>query len=395
MLGAATFVGVSTELLPIGLLPAISTDLATSEGAAGLAVTGYALVVALAATPLTAATSGWPRRRVLLAVLFLYAASTAVAAAAPTLPVLLAARMLGGLCHGVFWSMIAGYAARLVPADRVGRATSAVFTGNALAVAVGLPVSTAAGQAFGWRAAFVGAAVATGVVALAAWLVLPPVAADRPAETAAGVTGAGGPSGPVRSALARPGVRAVALFTGLVVLGLYTFFSYITVYLREVGASDGVVSAALLAYGVAGVVGTRVLGPAYDRRPVASFGVTTAALLCALAALAVLGVVPAARWVPVAAVVATTALGCAAISLPVTLQAMVLRHGGPTPDAASSLFVAAFNLGISGGALTGALVLTTVGSAVLPLTAVVIAAAAALFALRSSSFGATAGPPGH
>lgn len=145
VLAAATFLGVSTELLPIGLLPQISADLSTSEAVAGAAVSGYAIVVALTATPLTAATARWPRRRLLVVVLAVYAVSHVVSALAPSFAVLMAARALGGLCHGVFWSMIAGYAARLVPAEHVGRATSAVFTGNALAVAVGLPLGTAVG----------------------------------------------------------------------------------------------------------------------------------------------------------------------------------------------------------------------------------------------------------
>lgn len=108
VLAAATFMGVSTEILPIGLLSAISAGLSTSPTAVGVAVSGYALVVALSAPPLTAATARWPRKRLLLTVLALYAVSNVVAAAAPTFTVLLIARALGGMCHGLFWSVIAG-----------------------------------------------------------------------------------------------------------------------------------------------------------------------------------------------------------------------------------------------------------------------------------------------
>jgi predicted MFS family arabinose efflux permease len=382
VLAAATFIGVSTELLPIGLLPAISADLSTSEAATGMAVTGYALVVALSATPLTAATTHWPRRRLLLTVLIVFAASSAVAAVAPSFAVLLAARVLGGLCHGVFWSMVAGYAARLVAPEHVGRATSAVFTGNALAVAVGLPLATAAGEALGWRVTFLGAAAITATVAVLARFLLAPM----PASPAPPVATDERPAGSLRAALAQPGVRAVAAITALLVLGHYIFFSYISIYLRDVGASSTAISVALLVYGVAGVGGTVVLGRAYDRRPVASFTIVTTTLLGALAALAALGLVHPAPWV-IAAVIATTAvLGGAAISFPVTLQAMVLTHAGRAPDAASSLFVAAFNLGISGGALAGALLLATTNSHTLPVAAVLVASTGALLAARTAPF---------
>lgn len=380
VLAAATFAGVSIELLPIGLLPQISSDLGTSEAVAGLTVTGYALVVALSATALTAATARWPRRALLLTVLLAYAASTAAAAAAPGVAVLLAARMVSGLCHGVFWSMIAGYAARLVPPEQVGRATSAVFTGNALAVAVGLPLATASGGRVGWRLTFLGAAALTLVVAACARSLLPPLAgAARP-------TAADGerPVGSVRGAFAQRGVRTICLVTALVILGHYTFFTYISTYLQTVGVPSDGLSEALLAYGVAGVAGTVLLGRAYDRWPTASVAVVTATLLGALMSSAVLVLLGAASWVTAAALGSTTALGAAAISLPVALQAMVLRHAGPAPDAASSLFVAAFNLGISTGALLGGLLLATAGVPLLPVTGLVIAASGAVLMSRTT-----------
>lgn len=377
MLGAATFTGVTTELLPIGLLPAMSADLSASEAALGTAVTGYALVVALSATSLTAVTARWSRRRLLVTVLLAYAASNAVVAAAPSLTVLLAARAFGGLCHGIFWSMVAGYAARLVPRDQVGRATSAVFTGNALAVAVGLPLSTAAGTAFGWRVTFLGVAVLAAAIALLAQTWLPPLPA-----LAAPDGPAGGPAPhPLRAAISHPGVRAVTVATALLVLGLYTFFSYITIYLRDAGAADAAIGGALLAYGTAGVLGTVLLGRAYDRSPRTSSRTVTGTLLGALVVLALLAVLDPEPWVAAASMGATTVLGAAAVALPVLLQATILTHAGPAPDAASSLFVAAFNLGIAGGGLLGGLLLATAGSGLLPAAGVLIAAAGAV-ALR-------------
>ena len=57
-LTAATFLYVTTEMLPVGLLAPIGADLGVSEARVGLLVTAYALVVVVASIPLTYLTLG-------------------------------------------------------------------------------------------------------------------------------------------------------------------------------------------------------------------------------------------------------------------------------------------------------------------------------------------------
>ena len=58
----ATFVAITTELVPVGLLPQISTDLEVTESVAGLLVTVYAFMVAALAIPLPSAPAGCPAK---------------------------------------------------------------------------------------------------------------------------------------------------------------------------------------------------------------------------------------------------------------------------------------------------------------------------------------------
>lgn len=268
-----------------------------------------------------------------------------------------------------------------------------MFTGNAVALAVGVPLGTAAGHALGWRSAFVIAAGLTAAITVLALFALPPLTALPPATTGSKNRGVG----PVRSALHRPGMRSVLAVTGLLVLGHYLFFSYITIYLDKLGVPVTATSAVLLGYGVAGIVGTLALGRAYDRRPRASFATVTTVLLAALASLAVLGSIRPTAGVTAAAIVSVTVLGAAAVALPIALQSMVLARTGPAaPDTASSLLITIFNLGISAGALIGGLVLAAIGVPALATTALLIAACGAILAVRTKGIPtASAGLGGH
>ena len=125
-MAVAVFLSVTTELLPTGLLPAMSRDLGVSEGRLGLLVTGFALMVALFATPLGVLVARLPRRWLLFWAMLGYAACNLVTAVSDAYPLTVAARLIGGITHGMFWGMLGSYAGRIVSPDRVGRAVTIV-----------------------------------------------------------------------------------------------------------------------------------------------------------------------------------------------------------------------------------------------------------------------------
>ena len=161
-LAGATFVYVTAETLPIGLVPQLSAGLHVRPGTVGLLVTVYAAVAGLSAVPLTAALEHCSRRQVVVGCVAVLALSQFVIAVAPGYPVVMAARIVCALTHGVFWSMLAPVAARLVAPGQGGRATALVFTGNSVALVLGVPLGTALGHLIGWRPTM----AALGVVAV-------------------------------------------------------------------------------------------------------------------------------------------------------------------------------------------------------------------------------------
>src|SRR6201994_4623651 len=115
ILASATFVYVTAETLPVGLLPQLSAGLHVRPGTVGLLVTVYAAIAGLTAIPLTAALEHRSRRTVVVGCVALLALSQFMVTIAPDYAVVLAARVLCALAHGVFWSMLAPVAVGLVP----------------------------------------------------------------------------------------------------------------------------------------------------------------------------------------------------------------------------------------------------------------------------------------
>ncbi|MCF3102877.1 MFS transporter [Streptomyces roseoverticillatus] len=334
---AGTFSVVTSEMLPVGLLTPIGSGLGVPAGTAGLTMTVPGLVAAVAAPAVPAAAGRLDRRWVLVGLVGLLAAADLLSAAAPHIAVLVGLRVLVGVCIGGVWAVAAGLAPRLVPERSVGPATSLVFSGIAVASVLGVPAGTLAGGLGGWRVAFAAVGVLSLAVAAALALLLPPLPPERavrPAEVA--------------GLLRIPGVRAGLLVVLLLVTGHFAGYTFVRPVLeRASGAGAGLISGLLLAYGAAGVAGNFLAGTAAARGP-------RRVLLVISAALAV--VVPA-MSVPAGGVVAAGALvvgwGLAYGGVSVATQGLLTASAPAAREAASALFVSAFNAAIALGALLG------------------------------------------
>ncbi|CAM5233697.1 MFS transporter OS=Streptomyces alboniger OX=132473 GN=CP975_12030 PE=4 SV=1 [Streptomyces alboniger] len=334
---AATFSVVTTEMLPVGLLTSIGSGLGVSDGSAGLTVTLPGIVAAFAAPLLPVAVRRADRRTVLCALLGLLAAANAASALAPAFGVLLAARVLVGVCIGGVWAVAAGLAARLVGAEGAGRATAVIFSGIAVASVLGVPAGTLLGEPAGWRWAFAAlAGLALAVAGLLAVL-LPPLPAGRAVRLGAFAT-------LLRGRRLRGGLLAVTLL----VSGHFAAYTYVRPVVERVpGIGAGLVSGLLLAYGTAGVVGNFVGGAVAAREP-------RGALLALSAGLGtvVFLLVPAGGS-RTASVVLLVAWGLAYGGVSVSAQSWMTAAAPHAREAASALFAGVFNLAIAFGAFTG------------------------------------------
>lgn len=240
-MASVTFLGILSELVPSGVLPQISEGLDVSESRVGLLVGVYALASAIFAIPLISATLAMNRKRLLLALLAGFAASNLVVALSSSYPVIMTFRVLGGLCAGVMWPMIAAYGTRLVPEHQHGRAITVIMSGNTLGISIGLPVMAMIGASFGWRSVFLVLAAVVAVIAVLAQLYLPSVEGEK----------LGRGNSPL-ALLQRPSMLIVLLLTFLSVAAHYGVYTYIALLVERIDFVGGL-GLALLIFGIGSI----------------------------------------------------------------------------------------------------------------------------------------------
>ena len=291
-------------------------------------------------------------------------------ALAPSYEWLMLARVITALAHGTFFGVGAVVATSLVAADRRASAISIMFTGLTVATLLGVPAGAWLGLQLGWRATF-WAVAAIGVLATAviAWWV-PADKGERPSNS-------------IREdfkVLARPQVLLGLLATVLGFSGVFTVFTYIQPLLTQVtGFAEATVSVVLLVFGIGMIAGNLLGGRLADRRLVPTLLGSIAALALVLAAMSF------SLRMPAVAVVFVALLGTAAFATVSPLQLRVLQKAdGVGQSLASSLNIAAFNLGNALGAWVGGWVIARgPGIEALPWVAALLTAAGGLVAWLS------------
>jgi predicted MFS family arabinose efflux permease len=345
-LALASCLAVTTEMLPVGLLPAIGATFAVSNSVTGLLVSLYAVMVAALAVPLTVATSRFARKPLLLATLVGYALSNALVAAAPVFAVIAVGRTVGGVTHALFFSLLIGYAPRLVSRAHVGRALALAAGGASTGLVFGVPLLTSLGNAAGWRVSFAVLAALSMLTFILVSRLLPSVpheAVSRGSERGR-----------------RGQLAAVATSNMLVFLGQFTAYTFVSVLLLASGVSPAFLGPILLACGACGLLGLWYVGRHLDRNPGRTAVLVLAVVLGAI-------VVFGSTWPSLVAVLIATAVWSGAFGgVPSIYQTCAVRTHAMPPEHAGAWINATANVGIAGGAAIGAGLLQTAGLWSLP-----------------------------
>jgi len=337
-LALSAFAIGTTEFVIVGLLPSVASDTGTTLPQAGMLVTGYALGVALGAPPLAALTAKASPYRALLGLMLLFIGGNAMCALAPGYGWLMAGRIVASLTHGAFFGLGAAVAAVLVPPQRRSAAIALMFSGLTLANVLGVPAGAWIGQNAGWRATF-WAVGGLGLLALGALLMLVPRSLQVQVPS-------GGATG--WAILRRPRLVGALALTALGFGGIFTTLTFLSPLLQSAsGFSASQVNGLLLLFGFGLTLGNVLGGWAADRWPVRSmFAILTALAVTEIALHLGLHV----PWLVTCCLVLW---GMAAFATAPGLQSRVLSEAHDAPALASTLNIAAFNLGNAGAAWLG------------------------------------------
>lgn len=376
-LSAAVFLSVTSEMLPTGLLPDMARTLDVSQSQVGLLVTWFAFTVVATSTSLAYLTRRMPRHRLIVAVLVVFAISNVLTAVAPSYEFVVASRVLGGMAHGLFWAVVGAYAAHLVPKEQIGRAVSVTIAGGTVAFIFGVPLATAVGHVIGWQLSFLALAALMLAGAVVVWRFLPEVDHYVAARTD------GRKPKEERRDGTLPAVVLLCVITALTMVAHFTLYTYIAPFLIErLGVSGESIAPLLFAYGIAGAVGLLLAGTVLGRRP-------RAGLLMALVGggMSIVVLVVFTGLLPVA-IAAFVLWGLAFGALPSLLQTRLLHTASRRiRDTASAFYTTAFNAGIGGGALVGALLLGVVGLEGIPFVYLGVLATSVTLVLVSDRVG--------
>ena len=132
----STFIFNTSEFIPIGLLSDIAGDFHISESHAGLMITVYAWVVALASLPLMLAFAKTESRKLMLSIVTLFIVSHVLSGFASDFYMLMLSRMGVACAHAIFWSIVTPLAVKLAPEGKRSTALGIIVSGSSIAMIV-------------------------------------------------------------------------------------------------------------------------------------------------------------------------------------------------------------------------------------------------------------------
>ncbi|WP_324189523.1 MFS transporter [Nocardia cyriacigeorgica] len=363
VLALSTFVVVTSEMLPVGVLTPMSRGLAISAGSTGfsLAITG--VVTAVTAPVVVRLIGATDRRLVLAAATAVLAVGNLVTALANGFALLAAGRVIVGVGMGAVWALAAAVAPRLVRPRYSAAAVSIVVGGVAVASVLGVPVGTFVGELAGWRSAFALLAAAALALSLALVRVLPPL--PHPAtRTSAGTE-------PARWWHV-PAVRTGLAVIVFIVTAHFAAYTYVRPALEQLAGLDAsAISALLLIYGAFGLIGNFAAGAGAARHARITLLVLVGGVTIALLGLVLAGSLAGAA-------VAVAIWGLAYGGLSVCGQLWMNQAAPEHREQVTGVYVGVFTGSIALGAFAGGIVIDAVGLHPLLWAAIVTAVAALL-----------------
>ncbi|MEC2159519.1 MFS transporter [Virgibacillus halodenitrificans] len=346
LLTIVSFVVGMVELIIGGILDLVATDLGISLGKAGMLITVFSLVFAIAAPILLAATNKIERKKLTLISLVVFLAGNMLAVVSPTYIILFAARIISAASGSLLVVLCITIASNIVQPNYRGRAIGVVMMGVSGSLVLGVPLGLMLGNAFGWRAPFMLISVLTVFSFLGVYFFMGKIAPK--------------PSISLIKQLATLKNRKIffaQLTTFLFLAGHLTLYAYLTPFLKTTMGLDGTwVSIVYLLFGVAAVFGGGIGGTFADK-----FGAKPTIIgVIIIFGLAIFSIPYTTFAVPVFLIVMII-WSMMSWAITPALQSYLIEAAPETSDIQQSLNNSALHFGIAFGSFLGGLVIEQSG----------------------------------
>lgn len=341
----STFIFNTSEFIPIGLLTSIANDFAITESKAGLLITIYAWVVALASLPLMMAFAKTENKKLMLSLVALFTASHILSGFSNSYVMLMISRIGVACSHAVFWSIVTPLAVHVAPEGHRSTALSMIITGSSIAMIVGLPLGRAVGLMVGWRVTFLLIAILSAIVLCLLAAFLPKVPSDNNISLKT-----------LPTLVSTPALLCIFVMTALTITGHFTAYSYIEPFLGQAaGFTNGEITMVLSAFGVIGIIVSVLFSKYYDRHQFAFLRVAVLGIcICTL----LLGISSGNSFI----MVCTCLLwGLSINCFNISLQSCIIDYSPFGTAIAMSIYSGIYNVGIGAGALVGGIVCSHIG----------------------------------
>ncbi|MBB5180024.1 putative MFS family arabinose efflux permease [Planomicrobium koreense] len=371
ILAVGVFGIINTEMGVIGILPDLADRYGVSVSAAGLLVSLFALAIAIAGPTMPLVFSRINRKTVMLMVLGIFIIGNIIAVFTTDFTIALLARVIPAFFHPVYVSMALSVAAASVSAREAPKAIAKVFIGVSAGMVLGVPVVSFIANAVSLEAAMSFFAIVNIFTFIATWLYVPSMPVQERISYGAQLK-------VLTKGITWLSIAAV-LFLNAAIFGIY---SYLAEYLEVVtNMSANAISAMLLVYGLANIVGNVMAGKLLTEYPIrsatifpimltavyllffyaAEFAAATAALIVIWGVLAGIGANLNQYW--------------------------IMSAAPKAPDFANGLFLTSVNLGTTIGASAAGIVIAQYGTKyILSVGVLSLVAAFVCIVLRNSFF---------
>ncbi|QYR23158.1 MFS transporter [Paenibacillus sp. sptzw28] len=298
-LAVVSFLVGTSEYIISGVLDKIAVTMEISISAAGQLITVFSLVYAVGTPILMALTTSIERQKLLIYSLGIFVLANILSYALPGIGLFVAARIIMALSAGMVVVTALGIAARISPAGKQASSIAIIIMGFTASLIIGVPLGRIAAAAFGWKSVF-GLIAILGILAMIVlFLAIPRSKGDVPI--------------PLRKQVALLKNTKIALGLSITFfwLGGYSVaYTYISPYLLTVtGLNERMLSAALLAFGLASLIGSKFGGYSTDKWGVPS--TLIGGMLLHLAALIALSFTTAAEnFIPIFAILMAWSFAC-------------------------------------------------------------------------------------